>query len=254
MSHNVDNKVHNGISISCKKCKKCADCKIAKYSDQNFLKRLEVLYKKSYEDFYSLVDSHTNEVKALDWVSHVDNNDRLMPLLYLDSHPKGYQYNGIKIVDHFNLSKNNRIKIQRSADLFNGISIACIDPVTDIKSVTLYACIEAPKKNGDLNVLNYVTKDHNLPFDENNLHHFPLKVIENPQSNYVQFYKLPILLSNLDHFSDLSIGIEYTDTLKVPAGRHNVGLHYTLLNAPFRGEYFKSTKSGLKCVFKNNAQ
>ena len=163
-------------------------------------------------------------IRDIDWLSPIDHSDAIAALVYITRATN--EYNAVTMTPHFKLSKHNRINISKSYDVFHNISIACIDPLTDIDSVTLYVQIILPKLSilkdiQPFDAAKYFSKAdctfNNIWFDKSkyDTHYIPIKKIINPSSKCVQFYKHPIFLITDPNIA-FSIEVQYKTRIGAP--------------------------------------
>lgn len=143
--------------------------------------------------------------------------------------------NAVEFVKYLTLSKNNRIRLIRDCDAIKGVTIGSVEnPSEDIKSVTLYVGLILPKyelcKVDDILTYSrdhdgYVSKNYSdYIYDENKCfrHYIPIKTVNNPQSNYIEFFDEHIMLC-AERLKSFSIEVEFNNVpVNVPK---IIGIH-----------------------------
>jgi hypothetical protein len=179
-----------------------------------------------------------SRLKPLSWASVVDNVDVSLAINYITNHEQGAKYNACQMTKSLKLSKNNRVCLGDSFDAFQGLEIPCVNPETDIESVTLSIGIPIPTQaelsrmasdeNGlgseRFNYLFYSASGQDK--DNAKILYFPLKKLTGLKSRYVSFYDCPVLLNTDNSNLTYSVEVKYTASHLAPQGHQVVQLHY----------------------------
>lgn len=187
----------------------------------------------SFNDFYSSDKTKKtfgtiNSCRTL--FSHTSGKDALINLCIATS----YGYNAVPYTESKTLSKNNRVNILRTADVLEGITIACVDP-SDIASVTLFSkfvvLTDAEEKHG----LRASSQHQSI--------YVPVKTINNPTSNYIKFFDTPLLMC-IESFKSLSIEVKFnvTDPYKTTNEINTpVLFHWLFIDSPIRNSILRDS-------------
>ena len=200
---------------------------------------------KTYEDFYSS-DKITQLCKTFKTSPTCQNNTPTEALTKLcEAQSMGLDINDVRYTDRKSLSKNNRINIARSGDVFESITIPCFDP-SEIEEVTLCVGVILPSPlssvNADTFDINTVEPYYTGDPRPNETHYFPIKTIRRPKSNVVSFYDNPLLMV-AEMYTILSIVVKYLKDYPTPNSAalrspfnttRNVELNYLILPTDIR--------------------
>jgi hypothetical protein len=177
--------------------------RVSHLSNKEFLEEYASKQPEHYEEFYShRVTEVCKSFNTLSTFTYTDCRDALISLC--EAHISSLDINAVRYIEDKKLSKNGRIRIPRAADVFEGITIACLKP-SDIDSVTLFSAIPVPESAGDEKFKMYFPSDDKRPHVK---HYIPIKTIKNPQASFVTFFDNPILLV-CEMFTDLSIQVVF---------------------------------------------
>lgn len=170
-------------------------------SDILLQNRITGIIVKSYESFYNsqkVKEFYEKAIKPADTTFYYDFKSAFCALVSLLER-KELPYNAIHYKMIKSLSKNNRIAIPRSADIFIGIRIPCLS-LDDIQEVTLFS-------SGILNENN----DPNEYFNpQAKIVYTPIKSVTKFTSNLVEFYDIPIFIAN-EVFNGLSVQVKFNE-------------------------------------------
>lgn len=154
---------------------------------------------KSYEFYNSekVKNFYETSIKPNDTMFCYDDISAIGALVSLKE--QNLQYNAIHFKMLKALSKNNRVAISRSGDIFIGIRIPCLS-LDDIQEVSLFS-------SGILNENN----DPNEYFNpQAKIVYTPIKTITKFTSNLVEFYDNPIFIAN-EAFNGLSVQVKFNE-------------------------------------------
>lgn len=211
---------------------------VSQLSNREYIKHYEVNQPEKYEKFYSS-DNVTTLCKSVKVCENFEFTEPVACLISLcEASSRKSEINAAKYVDNKKLSKFGRIKIPRAADLFEGVTIACLE-ISDIESVSLVSAISVPKDAEEEKYKHYYPCDDSRPHVK---HYIPLKTIKNPQSNFISFFDNPIFLC-CELFTDLSIQVimkdDYFKSANLEVGRC-VKMHYLFLDTGVQRKLIES--------------
>jgi len=211
---------------------------VSQLTNSEYVKNYELNQPEKYEKFYSS-DETTTLCRSVKVCKNFEFNEHVDSLISLcEAGSRNSEINAVKYVDNKKLSKLGRIKIPRAADLFEGITIACLE-ISDIESVSLVSAISVPKDAEEEKYKHYYPSDDPRPHVN---HYIPLKTIKNPQSNFISFFDNPIF-SCCEIFTDLSIQVtmkvDYFKSANIGIGRC-VKMHYVFLDTEIRRKFVES--------------
>jgi hypothetical protein len=199
-------------------------------NNKEFLKEYAAKQPEKYEKFYNYkVAELYKSINILSTFTFTTTTDTLVALC--EARLSSLDINAVRFQQDKKLSKNGRIKLPKIADIFEGITIACVKP-SDIDSVTLFSAISVPKDADDEKFKNYFPHKDARPHIK---HYVPIKTIKNPESSFVTFFDNPILLL-CEVFTNLSIQVVFKKELNLKQddpysifGRH-VKMNYVFLD------------------------
>lgn len=209
---------------------------VSQLSNREYIKNYEVNQPEKYEKFYSS-DNVTTLCKSVKVCENFEFTEPVACLVSLcEASSRKSEINAAKYVDNKKLSKLGRIKIPKVAGLFEGVTIACLE-VSDIESVSLVSAISVPKDAEEEKYTPY------YPCDRLRVNHYiPLKIIKNPQSNFISFFDNPIFLC-CEMFTNLSIQVimkvDYFENANCGVCRC-VKMHYLFLNTEVQRKFIES--------------
>lgn len=209
---------------------------VSQLTNSEYIKNYELNQPEKYEKFYSS-DEATALCKLVKVCKNFEFTEPVDSLISLcEASSRKSEINAVKYVDNKKMSKLGRIKIPKVADLFEGITIACLE-ASDIESVSLVSAISVPKDAEEEKYTPY------YPCDIPRVNHYiPLKTIKNPQSNFISFFENPIFLC-CEKFTSLSIQV----TMKVDFFKSSdcgvcrcVKMHYVFLDPEVQRKIIES--------------
>ena len=244
MQNFKENNVQKGTLFTeetpCKSCTTCAKCQP---EIGNQLQLIENQLRKDYENFYQspIRQELTQKIHHSDSLFATDPSSGILALVLIDEQPN-LNYTSVNVKKMGTLSKKGLVSLSRGFDLFQSLTISCIDPIQDIDSVTLYVGIALPKdfRLMDLSTFNfekYIKSDlyQKICFDSKlqNIHYFPIKTILKPQNNLIKFFDCPITLCS-DTYMSYSIGVTMTPKWRAPIELSQICINYLMLNNGLR--------------------
>lgn len=185
-----------------------------------------------------------NEIKlfAISTLFISSINKPISSLYHLISYSESTPYNSVAISELADL-RNKCIYFSRHYDALQSIEISCVNPATDILSVTLFACVSIPssydKKETDKWIKVLVERknveypnEFYSPFVQFTVHEFPVKIITKFDTNKVEFFDTPLLLCKATTIG-YYVKINYSDTIKYPKDMA-VKINYLMVNSDIR--------------------
>lgn len=233
--------------------KKLQDHIIQKEQEHIFVDMITKELQNIMEQTYSNRKSLNSEIKYPITFFPSPKDHFLINLIRMQTHPDNSLYNSVLSPVITNLSKKCRIGIPRQYDALQSIELSCINPVSDIESITLYAGIGLPIKYNNEDKLNWTRKMisedlceyPNEFYSQESCKYFyiPVKTITNIESNLINFFDTPILLCR-SFFISYSIQVNYTNNIKSHVHDFPIKLNYLLFEQTFRNKVSKDKQLG----------
>lgn len=184
---------------------------------------------KSYEFYNSekVKNFMATSIKPVDTIFYYEVISSVSALVSLKE--RNLPHNAIHYKMIKALSKNNRIAIPRSADIFIGIRIPCLS-LDDIQEVTLFSSGIVTENNDPNEYFNPQSK----------IVYTPIKTITKFTSNLIEFYDNPIFIAN-EVFNGLSVKVKFNEK----SGSYNkiplkVELNFLVVGDEARNEITKN--------------
>ena len=171
---------------------------------------------------------------------HLENVFRNM--INLRTHKEGNLYNSIFSPMTANLDNIGKIRLDKGYDALQSLEISCVNPSTDIESVSLLAKISLPKNYSYEQKLKY-TKDilsgNKIEFPPEFYRldtefvefYFPIKTVDELYSNWITFsddINIPLILRY--SIAEYYIQVKFTNNHIIPVNETPIKLNYLIFD------------------------